>query len=251
MIGLLGKKIGMTQVFDDEGKQVPLTLIEASPCYVTGLRTAAKHGYSAVQLGFDSKVKEKNLNKSVVGSFKKNGLPLLRFLREIRTETLEGLEVAMKLGVEQFQEGEFVDVGGVSIGKGFQGVVKRHHFKGGTGGRGTKMGREPGGIGSRAGGNGCRKKVAKGKALPGHMGQDIVTVQNLKVVKVDSEHGVIAVRGAVPGADGSYLEIRSALKIRTGERKWRVPAKDVVQPTRESSPVVSLPNESDSIGKKQ
>ncbi len=221
MIGLLGKKIGMTQIFDEEGRQVPVTLIDATSCHVTALRKKDKEGYSAVQLGLDP-LKEKHANKAELGAAKKLHLPAMRFVREIRTDEVEGVDLAKAVDVSMFQPGDYVDVSGVSIGKGFQGVVKRHHFKGGYGAHGTKMGREPGGIGSRAGGNGCRKKVRKGKRLPGHMGQDLITVQNLAVVKVDSEQSILALRGAVPGAEGTCLVVRMALKRPAKGRKWKL-----------------------------
>ncbi|OGW72343.1 MAG: 50S ribosomal protein L3 [Omnitrophica bacterium GWA2_52_12] len=246
MIGLLGRKLGMTQIFDGEGRQVPLTLLQVGPCYVTALRSQEKNGYTAVQLGFDGTGKEKSMNAARVGTFKKLKVPLLRFVREFRTPSTEGLELAAQLSPAQFEEGDFVDVSGVSIGKGFQGVVKRHHFKGGTGGRGTKMGREPGGIGSKAGGNGCRKKVPKGKRLPGHMGQDFVTVQNLKVIKVDADNNLLAVRGAVPGPEGTYLEIRMALKRASKDRKWQVLDKNVEKASAKSSSETSGQSESKS-----
>ncbi len=221
MIGILGKKLGMTQFFDGDGKQVPVTLVHAGPCYVTALRNQDKNGYSAVQLGFDA-LKLKHTNRAELGAAKKLALPALRFMREIRTSDVAGLEVAAQVDVASFEQGDYVDVTGVSIGKGFQGVVKRHHFKGGTGGRGTKMGREPGSIGSKAGGNGCRKKVMKGKRLPGHMGRDVVTVQNLAVVKVVADQDILVLRGAVPGAEGGYLVVRMALKRAAQGRKWKI-----------------------------
>lgn len=221
MIGILGKKIGMTQVFDAEGRQVPVTLIDAATCHVTGIRKQDKDGYSAVQLGLDP-MKEKHATKAKLGAAKKVHLPAMRFMREIRTEETEGVDLAKQIDVSMFEPGDYVDVTGVSIGKGFQGVVKRHHFKGGEKAHGTKMGREPGGIGSRAGGNGCRKKVRKGKRLPGHMGQDLITVQNLAVVKVDAEQNVIALRGAVPGAEGTCLVVKMALKRPAQGRKWKL-----------------------------
>ncbi len=229
MIGLLGKKLGMTQFFDKEGRQIPVTLVQAGPCYVTALRQAAKNGYSAVQLGFDA-LKEKHATKAELGAAKKLKLPAMRFVREIRTEEVGGLELAKQVDVASFQEGDYVDVTGVSIGKGFQGVVKRHHFKGGYGAHGTKMGREPGSLGSKAGGNGCRKKVRKGKRLPGHMGQERVTVQNITVAKVDSEQNILALRVAVPGSEGTYLIVKMALKRAVQGRKWKLKGQESQAP---------------------
>jgi len=220
MIGLLGKKLGMTQIFDSEGRQVPVTLINAD-CHVTGVKSKEKDGYTAVQLGLDP-LKEKHANKPQLGAAKKLHMPAMRFVREIRTADLEGVDLAKQLDVSMFEAGDYVDVTGVSIGKGFQGVVKRHHFKGGEKAHGTKMGREPGGIGSRAGGKGCRKKVSKGTRLPGHMGRDTITVQNMAIVQVDAGNNVLALRGAVPGAEGTCLVIRMALKKPAQGRKWKI-----------------------------
>jgi len=221
MIGLLAKKIGMTQIFDQEGRQVPVTLIDATTCHVTGLRSKEKDGYFAVQLGLDP-MKEKRATKSRLGVAKKLHLPAMRFVREIRTADIEGVDLAKQVDVSMFEPGDYVDVTGVSIGKGFQGVVKRHDYKGGEAAHGSKMGREPGGIGSRAGGNGCRKKLRKGKLLPGHMGQDKITVQNLAIVQVDADNGILALRGAVPGAEGTCLVVRMALKKPAQGRKWKL-----------------------------
>lgn len=216
MIGILGKKVGMTQLFNGEGEQVPVTVLEAGPCRVTQIRTQETNGYTAVQLGFDA-VKDKKLSRAELGQMKKRDLPSLKFVREIRTPEIANLAIGDEIRADIFQEGDFVDVEGTSIGKGFQGVVKRHHFKGGEKAHGTKMGREPGSIGASS----FPSRVIKGLRMPGHMGHEQVTVQNLKVVKVDAEHHFIAVRGAVPGVEGSYLVIRSALK-RTASRKWKV-----------------------------
>ncbi len=221
MVGLLAKKVGMSQVFDGEGHQVPVTVLEVGPCYVTALRTKEKHGYQAVQLGFDS-IKEKKLNKPKLGYLKKVNIPALNFLREIRSESLESLNVGSELRVENFQEGEYVDIEGTSIGKGFQGVVKRLGYKGGASkGHGSMFGRVPGSIGAQAGGRGCRKKVRKGKGLPGQMGNEQICIQNLKVIKVDAENNLLVVKGSVPGVEGSYLVVRSALK-RGKKNPWKV-----------------------------
>lgn len=221
MIGLLAKKVGMTQRFDGDGHQVPVTVLEAGPCTVTALRSKEKHGYSAVQLAFDQ-TKEARVTKARLGNFKKAGAGAMRFMREIRTEDVEGLVPGVQVKVDNFEAGDLVDVEGVSIGKGFQGVVKRLHYKGGASkSHGSMFGRVPGGIGSKAGGVGCRKKVRKGKGLPGHMGVERVTVQNLKIVKIDKENNLLLVEGAVPGVEGGYLVVRSALK-RVMVRKWKI-----------------------------
>ena len=220
MIGLLGKKVGMSQIFDTEGLQIPVTVLEVGPCYVTALRTKEKNGYLGVQLAFDA-VKAKRLNKAKLGVFKKANVPVVNFIREIRTENIENLSVGSELRAENFEIGEYVDIEGVSIGKGFQGVVKRLNYKGGGAGHGSMFGRVPGGIGSRAGGVGCRKKVSKGKGLPGHMGDENICIHNLKVMKVDSENNLLVLKGSVPGAEGGYLVIRKALK-RGKKGPWKV-----------------------------
>jgi large subunit ribosomal protein L3 len=220
MIGLLGKKVGMSQIFDGEGHQIPVTVLEVGPCFVTALRTKEKHGYLGVQLGFGA-VKEKHLNKAKLGSLRKAHVPPVRFIREIRTEDVANLNVGSELRAENFEVGEYVDIEGISIGKGFQGVVKRLNYKGGGAGHGSMFGRVPGGIGSVAGGKGCRKKVRKGKGLPGHMGDEKICIHNLKVMKVDAENNLLALNGSVPGAEGGYLIIRSALK-RGKKGSWKV-----------------------------
>ena len=216
MTGLLGKKVGMTQLFDSEGRQVPVTVLEVGPCYVTSLKTSENNGYTAVQLGFDP-VKEKRLNKAKLGFIKKAGVPALRLLREIRTEDVEGLKTGIQLEVDNFEVGDFVDITGISIGRGFQGVVKRHHFRGGGKSHGSMFGRVPGSIGASS----FPSRVVKGMRAAGHMGNARVTIQNLRVVKVDTENHLLVVKGAVPGVEGGYLVVRTALK-RGQPRKWKV-----------------------------
>ena len=205
--GLIGKKIGMTQIFDDNGAAVPVTLIEAGPCYVTQVRTIENDSYSAVQLGF-SETKPKRLTGGQLGHLKRNDMPPLRFLREFRTK--EGsVSEGDQLTVEIFSVGEFVDVIGTSKGKGFAGVVKRYGFAGGpkTHGQSDRQ-RAPGSIGATSG----TARVFPGKRMPGRMGNQRVTAQNLKVVLVDAERNLIGVRGSVPGAKGGLLEIKEARK---------------------------------------
>lgn len=216
MIGLLGKKIGMTQLFEEDGRQVPVTVIQAGPCIVSNIRSSDKNGYTAVQLAFDP-AKEKHVTKPKAGQFKKLKLGLHRFVKEIRTNEVEGLEIGTTLTVDNFEVGEFVDISGVSIGKGFQGVVKRHHFKGGEKAHGSKFGREPGSTGASA----YPSRVIKGLGMPGQMGNENVTVQNLKVVQVNAEDNLLLVRGAVPGKQG-YLVIKSALKKTKSPKKWKL-----------------------------
>ncbi|OQA39885.1 MAG: 50S ribosomal protein L3 [Candidatus Omnitrophica bacterium ADurb.Bin314] len=221
MLGLLGKKVGMTRIFDEEGRQVPVTVLEVGPCFVTGLRTKEKNGYQAVQLGFDV-VKERRLSKPKLGLTKKAALPPLNIQREFRTDSLENLAVGSEVRVDNFEAGEFVDVIGTSIGKGFQGVVKRLGYKGGASqGHGSMFGRAPGGIGSQAGGAGARKKVRKGKGLPGHLGNERVHVENVKIMKVDGENNLLVVKGSIPGSAGGYVVIKTALK-RGKKNPWKV-----------------------------
>ncbi len=221
MVGLLGKKVGMSQVFDAEGQQIPVTVLEVGPCFVTAVRTKEKNGYQAAQLAFDA-VKEKKLCKAKLGHLKKANVAPLNFLREIRTDNIAGLNVGAEVGVDNFAAGDFVDIEGISIGKGFQGVVKRLGYKGGASkGHGSMFGRVPGSIGAQAGGRGCRKKVRKGKGLPGHMGSEKICVQNLKVMKVDAEKNLLVLRGSVPGFETGYLIVRTALKKGT-KNPWKV-----------------------------
>ena len=205
--GLIGKKVGMTQIFDDTGVAIPVTLIEAGPCYVTQVRLPEVDGYSAVQLGFDE-AKPKRLTGGQLGHLKRNNLPPLRFVREFR-EKDPGVQEGDKLTVDLFAVGEQVDVVGTSKGKGFQGGVKRYHFRGGpkTHGQSDRQ-RAPGSRGSGT----TPGRVYKGARGPGHMGDDRVTVQNLRVVLVDPERNLLGVRGAVPGAKGGLVMVKMARK---------------------------------------
>lgn len=205
--GLLGKKIGMTQIFDDNGVAIPITVIEAGPCYVTQLRTAEADGYSAVQIGFDE-VKPSRITNGEMGHLKRNNLPPLRFLREFRAKDPQVAE-GDKVTVEQFAVGELVDVVGTSKGRGFQGGVKRYNFGGGpkTHGQSDRH-RAPGshGAGTTPG------RVFKGSRGPGHMGNERVTVNNLTVAYLDPERNLIGVKGAIPGARGGLVMIKGARK---------------------------------------
>ncbi len=205
--GLIGKKLGMTQVFNEDGLAIPVTLIEAGPCYVTQVRNIEKEGYSAVQLGF-SEVKAKKLTKGQIGHLEKNKTPLLRYLREFRTST-PGVKAGDKLDVSQFEVGKRVDVVGISKGKGFAGVVKRYHFKGGpkTHGQSDRL-RAPGSIAAGT----TPGRVFKGKKMPGRMGNERVTSQNVEVVLIDIEKNLIGVNGSVPGSRGGLVVIKDARK---------------------------------------
>jgi large subunit ribosomal protein L3 len=205
--GLIGKKVGMTQIFDDQGVAYPVTLIEAGPCFVTGVRNPDKEGYAAVQLGFSS-VNPKRLTGGQLGHLKAGSNPPLRILREFRA-TDHGLNVGDKITVDTFAVGERVDVIGVSKGKGFAGAVKRYHFHGMNATHGTSdRNRAPG---SRSSGT-TPGRVYRGSRGPGHMGLDRITAQNLKVVLVDAEQNLLGVHGAVPGGRGSVIMIKPARK---------------------------------------
>ncbi len=208
MKGLIGKKIGMTQIFDENGLAVPVTLIEAGPCYVTQIRNPEKDGYNAVQLGFEE-VKPKRLTGGQLGHLKNNELPPLRFLREFRVKEPQVNE-GDKLAVgDVFAVGEQVDVVGTSKGKGFQGVVKRYGFRGGpkTHGQSDRQ-RAPGSVGAGT----SPGRVFKGKRMPGHMGFERVTIHNLRVEYVDADRNLLGVRGAIPGAKGGVVMIKEARK---------------------------------------
>lgn len=200
---LLGKKIGMTQIFTDDGTLVGVTAIEAGPCAVMTVRAAT------AQLGFDS-VKETALSRPLQGVFKKLKISPRRFIREVVRDAAAELKVGDELKADVFKAGDMVDVSGISIGKGFQGGMKRWHWKGGPQTHGSTSHRRVGSIGSTT----TPGRVWKGHHMPGHMGHVRVTVQNLKVVKVDVQNNLVLVRGAVPGAPNSYVIIRSAKKIR-------------------------------------
>lgn len=205
--GLIGKKIGMTQIFDEAGVAVPVTVIEAGPCYVTQVRTHEVDGYSAVQLGF-GEVNEKRLSGGQRGHLKANDLPPLRYLREFRIKSPE-VDVGDKITVENFELGERVDITGTSKGKGFQGGVKRHGFRGGpkTHGQSDRH-RAPGSVGAGS----TPGRVYKGKRMPGQMGNVRKTSQGLKVVLVDEERNLLGVKGPVPGAKGGLVVIKGARK---------------------------------------
>jgi len=205
--GLIGKKIGMTQIFDENGVALPITVIEAGPCYVTQVRNPERDGYSAVQLGFNE-VHPKKLTGGQRGHLKSNDLPPLRYLREFRTKSPD-VEVGEKLTVEEFELGERVDITGISKGKGFQGAMKRHGFKGGpkTHGQSDRH-RAPGSVGAGS----SPGRVHKGKKMPGHMGNVRVTSQGLKVVFIDAERNLLGVKGAVPGGKGGIVIVNGARK---------------------------------------
>ena len=215
MKGLLGKKLGMTQIFDDRGEVIPVTVIEAGPCYVTQKKTLERDGYTAVQLGFEE-TKPDRVSKPERGHLTKNNLPPLRYLRELRVVDHSDLSEGQKIDAGVFEVGDRVDVIGTSKGKGFAGVVKRHSFSGGprTHGQSDRL-RAPGAIsaGSTPG------RIFKGTRMAGRMGNERVTVQNLEVALVDPERNLLAVKGAVPGARDGLLIIREARKTNVSKKR--------------------------------
>ncbi|MDP2938805.1 MAG: 50S ribosomal protein L3 [Candidatus Omnitrophota bacterium] len=204
MVGLLGKKIGMTQIFDSDARVVALTAIEAGPCFVLETKKSTPQ---KIKLGF-SPIKETKLKKPELGFFKKINVAPLRFIREIPFNETKDYKVGEEVKVDIFNSGDFVDVTGISIGKGFQGGMKRWHWKGGPQTHGSTSKRRVGSIGSST----TPGRVYKGHHMPGHMGFDRVTVQNLKVVKVDLEHNLLLLKGAVPGHKNSFLIIKKSKK---------------------------------------
>lgn len=202
--GIIGRKIGMTQVFTEDGAVLPVTVIEAGPCRVVQKKTAGTDGYDAVQLGFGD-ARESRVNKPMKGHFKKASAAPSRFLREFRGDSSD-MELGSDVTVEMFSKGDKVSVRGTSKGKGFAGVVKRHHFKGGGATHGSMFHRAPGGIGSSA----WPSRVWKNKKLPGHMGANRVTTKGLEVVDVRAEDNIILIKGAVPGSKGGLVIINKA-----------------------------------------
>ena len=207
MIGLIGKKIGMTQIFDEKGNVIPVTVIQAGPCRVIHRKEKAKHGYDAVQLGFEE-VDEKKVSKPIMGHFKKHNSPPYRYLKEFRLKLYKDINEGEIFDVSMFEEHELLKVTGTSKGKGFQGVMKRHNFHGFKASHGVHESyRGPGSIGQCA----TPARVFKGKKLPGHQGVDKVSVLNLQVVKVDVEKNLVMVKGAVPGHRNSIVRLRKEL----------------------------------------
>ena len=205
--GIIGKKIGMTQIFDENGDVIPVTVIETAGNIVTQIKTEETDGYNSIQLGY-GEVKDKHINKPEAGHFAKAGLAKRKHLREFRLDSIEGYKVGDEVKTDIFQAGERVDVQGTSKGKGFQGVIKRHGQSRGPMGHGSMYHRRPGSMGSTS----TPGRVFKGKKLPGHMGKVTVTIQNLDVVRVDTDKNVILVKGSVPGPKGAILKVKSTVK---------------------------------------
>jgi len=207
MIGILGKKIGMTQVYSED-KLIPVTVIQAGPNFVMQTKSDEKEGYSAIQVGFDE-VKEKNITKPMMGVFNKAGIKPMKFIKEFTVEDITKFEAGQEFKLDTFDGVEFIDVVGTSKGKGFQGVMKRHNFGGGRKTHGaSRSHRTPGSIGQSS----SPSKVLKGTRMAGRMGGDRVTVQNLEVVKIDIDNNLLLVKGAVPGPKNGYLIIKPAKK---------------------------------------
>ena len=207
MIGILGKKLGMTNIYNEAGKVVPVTLVEAGPCHVTQVKTKDLDGYNAIQIGFGTK-REGLVSNPDKGRFKKAGVAPAKFVKEIRVVDAAPYKVGQKLEVDLFAKGDYVDVTGTSIGKGFQGGVKRWGWAGGDQGHGSMFHRAVGSIqsGARLG------RVTKGHHLPGHMGVDKITVQNMEIIDVDKANNLILIKGSVPGHKNSYLIVKEARK---------------------------------------
>ena len=206
-MAILGKKIGMTQIFED-GKIVPVTVIEAGPNFVLQTKTTEKDGYVAIQVGFGEK-REKNTTKPLMGIFNKAGVKPQRFVRELRVESVEGYTLGQEIKVDVLGTTEFVDITGTSKGKGTAGVMKRHNFHGNRATHGVSRNHR---LGGSIGNSSTPGEVYKGRKMAGRMGNEKVTVQNLKVVRVDVENNLLLVKGAVPGAKNGYLTIKAALK---------------------------------------
>jgi len=215
-IGLLGKKIGMTQIFRDNGEAVAATVIEAGPCYVLQIKTKGKEGYSALQIGYEEQ-KEKRFNKPLLGKFKKINLKPLKIIKEVRIdeEEQDRYKIGDEIKTDIFEIGDFVDVTGTSIGKGFQGVVKRWGFSGHPASHGSTIHRAPGSIGASS----TPSRVFKGQHMPGRMGNKTITIQNLEVLDVDVDNNLLVVKGSIPGSKGSYLMIRQAKKKKKDKPK--------------------------------
>jgi len=203
---IMGIKIGMTQIFDENDKAVPVTIIEAGPCTVLQKKNSETDGYSAIQVGFYN-LKEKQVNKPARGHFKKANVKPLRYIKEFRVKDIEAYEIGQELKADQFDPGDIVDVVGTSKGKGFAGAVKRHNFARGSMGHGSKYHRRPGSLAAKG-----PARVFKGRKLPGHLGRERVTVQGLKVVKVYPERNLILIKGSIPGPRKGLVIIKDSVK---------------------------------------
>jgi large subunit ribosomal protein L3 len=205
--GIIGKKLGMTQIFLEDGTRVPVTVVQAGPCYVIQKKTTEADGYSAVQVGYES-IPASSVNKPALGHSTKSGHGVFRYLRELKFDQASEMNVGQALTVDQFADGDVIDVTGISIGKGFQGVIKRWNFKGGRASHGSRFHRAPGSIGASA----TPSHVFKNKKMPGQMGNEKVTIQRLKIVRVDAADNLLLIKGAVPGHKNSIVLIKQSVK---------------------------------------
>jgi len=207
MKGLIGKKLGMTQIFDDEGRRIPVTVVEAGPCVVIQKKTVARDGYNAIQVGFAAKDAAR-ANRPLMGHCKTAAQGAFTYLRELRLDDIDQYNVGDTISADIFNVGEIIDVTGTSVGKGFQGVVKRWGFKGGRSTHGSRFHRAPGSIGCSA----TPARVFKNKKMPGQMGNERVTVQNLQIARVDASDNLLLIKGAVPGSTNGLVVIRNSVK---------------------------------------
>ena len=205
--GIIGKKLGMTQIFTEDGTRIPVTVVQAGPCFVTQKKLQSTDGYSAVQVGFES-VNAATVTKPKLGHCTKSGNGVFRYLKELKFENASEMNLGDTLTVDQFATGEYVDVTGISIGKGFQGVIKRWNFKGGRASHGSRFHRAPGSIGASA----TPSRVFKNKKMPGQMGNEKVTVQRLQIVRIDSADNLILIKGAIPGHKNNIVVIKQSIK---------------------------------------
>jgi large subunit ribosomal protein L3 len=207
--GLIGKKLGMTQIFADDGRRIPVTVVEAGPCVVVQKKTVSKDGYNAIQVGFQQKDAAK-ATRPLVGHCKAAGQGVFQYLRELRIDDVDTYNVGDELKADVFAPGDIIDVTGTSIGKGFQGVIKRWGFKGGRSSHGSRFHRAPGSIGCSA----TPSRVFKNKRMPGQLGNENVTVQKLQVVRVDLADNLLLIKGAIPGATNGLVLIKNSVKVR-------------------------------------
>jgi large subunit ribosomal protein L3 len=207
MVGMMGKKIGMTQIFDENGKVVPVTVVEAGPIYVTQIKTVETDGYNAIQVGFGD-IKSKKVNKPLKGHYDKANVTPRKFLMEFRVEDVTAYEIGQEIKADRFASGEMVDVTGTSKGKGTQGAIRRWNQSRGPETHGSKYHRGPGSIGAAS----YPARVIKGMKMAGRMGNETVTVQNLEIVKVDTERNLLLIKGAVPGPKGGFVSVKSSVK---------------------------------------
>ncbi len=205
--GLIGKKLGMTQIFDEEGRRIPVTVIEAGPCVVTQKKTKEKDGYNAIQVGFSGK-ETARASRALIGHCKGAGQGVFRYLRELRLDDVEQYKVGDTIAADIFTVGDKIDVTGTSIGKGYQGVVKRWGFKGGRSTHGSRFHRAPGSIGCSA----TPSRVFKNKKMPGQLGNERVTVQKLQVARVDAADNLLLIKGAIPGSTNGLVLIKDSVK---------------------------------------